>query len=261
MPQPGGLFALPQVDMEIYQRGQAFVEKDGDLEFAFTKLIIRGPNHQYFYATAKDHIGTFSPVDTSQLEMVPIPLENIWPLFSDDFSQAMELSPSKYYIKEPNLLSYGDSPATLQSSNEILNEVLVCEILKANPHPNIAAYIGCVVTNGRIQGICLKRYKMTLDERLQDTKAFDRDACLREIELGIRHLHSLGLIHNDINPANIMVDDCDRSVIIDFDASYHHGEKLGLKAGTWGWFIAGTEFARYENDFFGLAKLREYMLK
>ncbi|KID62954.1 uncharacterized protein G6M90_00g079550 [Metarhizium brunneum] len=247
--------------MEIYQRGQAFIEKDGDLEFAFTKLIIKGPNHQYFYATTKDRIGTFSSVDINQLEMVPIPLENIWPLFSDHFSQAMELSSSKYYIKEPNLLSYGDSPAALQSSNEILNEVLVCEILKVNPHPNIASYIGCVVTNGRIRGICLTRYKMTLDERLQDTKAFDTDACLREIELGIRHLHSLGLIHNDINPANIMVDDSDRPVIIDFDSCSHHGEKLGPKAGTWGWFIQGMEFARYENDFFGLAKLREYMLK
>lgn len=79
--------------------------------------------------------------------------------------------------------------------------------------------------------------------------------------MGIRHLHSLGLVHNDINPRNIMVDDSDRAVIIDFDTCYHQGQKLGPKAGTWGWFMEGVEYASVDNDFFGLSKLREYMLE
>lgn len=69
--------------MEIYQQGQAFIKKDGSLEFDFTKLIIKGQNHQYFYAITKDRIGTFSSVNLNQLEMVPIPIENIWPHFLD----------------------------------------------------------------------------------------------------------------------------------------------------------------------------------
>lgn len=101
---------------------------------------------------------------------------------------------------------------------------------------------------------------MTLSERLRrDTETFDKEACLREVELGIRHLHSLGLVHNDINPANIMFDDSDRPVIIDFDSCHYHGQKLGIKLGTQGYFKEGMDFASYENDFFGLLKLREYM--
>jgi serine/threonine protein kinase len=39
---------------------------------------------------------------------------------------------------------------------------------------------------------------------------------LHGIEAGIRHLHHLGRIHNDINPANIMISEDDPPVIIDF---------------------------------------------
>lgn len=247
--------------MEIYQRGQAFIEKDGCLEFDFTKLIIKGQNHQFFYATTKERISASSSVNLNELEMVHIPVENIWPQFSDQFLRAPDQPSPEYYIKEPNLLNYGDAPTTLQTSNQILNEVLVCELLKANPHPNIAAYTGCVVACGRIRGLCFMRYEMTIAERLRKTDDFDKDLCLREIETGVRHLHSLGLVHNDINPTNIMVDGNDRAIIIDFDTCYRNGQKLGHKAGTWGWFMEGTEYAKFANDFYGLSKLRDYMLE
>lgn len=59
---------------------------------------------------------------------------------------------------------------------------------------------------------------------------FDKDLCLQGIESGIRHMHSLGLVHNDINPSNIMIDSADRPVIIDFDSCKQEGEKLGVKS-------------------------------
>lgn len=245
--------------MGVQQQSQAFIEKDGDLEFDHTKIIVKGPNDQYFYTTTRER--TASSVDINQLELTPIPVENIWPQYSDKFTKAPDLTPSKYYIKEPNLLSYGTSPDTLQIRSQMMNEILVYEILKDNPHPNIAIYTGCVVSGDLIRGLCFMRYKMTLAERLRDSKAFDHGICLREIEAGIRHLHSLGLVHNDINPSNIMISENDRPVIIDFDTCYQNGEKLGSKAGTWGWFSDDSEFSKFENDFLGLAKLREYVLR
>lgn len=245
--------------MEIYQQSQAFIEKDGDLEFDFTKLIIRGQNHEYFFAITKDRIGASSAVDLDRLHKISIPSDNIWPYFSAQFTRAPEPLPSECYVKEPNLLDYGDTPASLQLSSQMLHEVEVCELLKQHPHPNVATYMGCVVSANRIKGLCFARYRMTLARRLKVATPFNKDLCLQGIEQGIRHLHSLGLVHNDINPTNVMVDEMDHPILIDFDSCQQEGQRLGLKAGTRGWSMEGSEHARFENDFFGLSKVREHM--
>jgi serine/threonine protein kinase len=43
---------------------------------------------------------------------------------------------------------------------------------------------------------------------------------------GIQHLHSLDIVHNDINPANIMFDKDGTLVLIDFDSCRYIGETL-----------------------------------
>ncbi|KAG5991209.1 hypothetical protein E4U52_003907 [Claviceps spartinae] len=95
---------------------------------------------------------------------------------------------------------------------------------------------------------------MTLRERMNESTDFDKDLFIDGIERGIRHLHSLGIVHNDINPRNVMFDELDRPIIIDFDSWQREGQKLGYKAGTLDWRIEGTEYARFENDFYGLSK-------
>ncbi|KAH6974949.1 kinase-like domain-containing protein, partial [Ilyonectria sp. MPI-CAGE-AT-0026] len=125
-------------------------------------------------------------------------------------------------------------------------EVKVCELLREHAHPNIATYIGFIMQGDSIRGLCF-------------ATLFDKDLCLQGIESGIRHMHSLGLVHNDINPSNIMIDSADRPVIIDFGSCKQEGEKLGVKAGTWGWSIEGAEYALRENDFFGLSGLKTYL--
>ncbi|PUU81532.1 hypothetical protein B9Z19DRAFT_1076734 [Tuber borchii] len=66
----------------------------------------------------------------------------------------------------------------------------------------------------------------------KDSRPFNTDLVLRGIQEGIRHLHSLGLVHCDIKPANIVMNHGDTPVIVDFDSCRHKGEKLGLKGGT-----------------------------
>jgi serine/threonine protein kinase len=127
----------------------------------------------------------------------------------------------------------------------------------SNPHPNIAQYLGCIVKGDRITGLCFSRYEMTLSEKRRRGIPLDRDGCLRAIENGIGHLHKLRLVHNDLNPSNIMMK-ADNPVIIDFDSCKRQGQELGLKGGTNGWAREGITHAEYENDFYSLSNIREF---
>jgi serine/threonine protein kinase len=49
---------------------------------------------------------------------------------------------------------------------------------------------------------------------------------LQELLAAIKHLHSLGIVHNDINPANVMVDHEGTLILIDFDSCRYIGEPL-----------------------------------
>ncbi|CCE34228.1 uncharacterized protein CPUR_08160 [Claviceps purpurea 20.1] len=100
---------------------------------------------------------------------------------------------------------------------------------------------------------------MTLLERMAESTPFNKDLFLEGIERGIRHLHSLGIVHNDINPYNIMFDELDRAVIIDFDSWQKNGQEFGRSKGTSGWMIEGAEYSLFENDIFGLSKMQEYI--
>ena len=98
---------------------------------------------------------------------------------------------------------------------------------------------------------------MNLWERvIKDSRPFDADLILQ----GIQHLHSLGLIHCDLNPMNIVMDG-NTPVIIDFDSCQRKGDKLGIKAGSWGWTDESFEFAMPENDEYGLSKIRDFLLE
>lgn len=59
----------------------------------------------------------------------------------------------------------------------------------------------------------------------QRSKLKDYGSVLAGIERGIKHLHSLGLVHTDVNPSNIMLD-WDEAVIIDFGSCRRVGESL-----------------------------------
>ncbi|KAJ4268917.1 hypothetical protein NW762_002988 [Fusarium torreyae] len=59
---------------------------------------------------------------------------------------------------------------------------------------------------------------------------------------------------------NIMMDPSDNPVIIDFDACRREGDRL-VKVGTEDWALEGITHAAYENDFYGLSKLEEFLTK
>ncbi|KAH7354910.1 serine/threonine-protein kinase-like protein [Rhexocercosporidium sp. MPI-PUGE-AT-0058] len=127
------------------------------------------------------------------------------------------------YMKRPSLLYYGDTEASTKMS---------CLL--------------CMVENDRITGFCFIKYGVNLLNRVtKNSRPFDIDLCLRGIRQGIRHLHSLNLIHYDLNPTNILID----------------GEKLGFKARTRSWTSQDFKFARPKNNEYKLLKIRDFLFQ
>ena len=248
--------------MEVIEKSEAFVDKGYDFVFDHTKIIVRRQDDgQYFYARTPARFHSISIINLEGLELIEIPSEEVWPVFNSQFTQAPQPLPDKAYIKRPSLLDFGDTPASHKLSDDVLDEVQVCEFLMQHPHPNVSQYLGCVVEDERITGLCFARYEMTLSEKVRSGVPFDRDACLRDIEDGVKHLHQLGLVHNDLNPRNVMVGGDGNAVIIDFDSCKPEGQELGQKGGTFGWAEEGITHATRGNDFYGISKIREFLMK
>ncbi|KAM0224777.1 hypothetical protein ACHAQD_001571 [Fusarium lateritium] len=192
------------------------------------------------------------------METIWVEGENIWPDYPSGLTIAPEQIFEYCYIKYPGLTSYVADQAQNNFKELILAEANTGEILRQNPHPNIAKYWGCEVIEGTIRGLCYGRYAMTLYERGEIGVPLDTQHLLQGVKAGVAHLHSLGLVHNDISSSNIMLDAGDNPVIIDFDSCTREGEKL-LKFGTPDWSIEGVKTGSRENDFYGLARLEEHL--
>ncbi|KAG6020796.1 hypothetical protein E4U40_005832 [Claviceps sp. LM458 group G5] len=245
--------------MEIHSEASMFSEIDGHHAFKHTVLVIRGKENEFFWATTQLRLNKTSTIDLEKLDKIPINLDLVRPLYLDRMLRAPTPIPQDSYAKETTLLFYDEDPTEEPLSELVLREVEAYELFRKHPHPNVVEYRGCIVVDGRISGICLAKYKETLEERMEAGTPFDKDRCLEGIERGIRHLHSLNIVHNDISPYNIMLDETDRPVIIDFDSWKQNGQKLGTKMGSRGWSIEGTEYARFENDFYSLSKIRDFL--
>jgi len=126
------------------------------------------------------------------------------PLFSHHYTRVHEPLLQDCYIKEPGLIHYGNTNASNDVASLLLDEAAVCEVLKTNSHPNIAQYLGCRVEDSRITGLCFVQYGENLLGWVKKGYALDINSCLKDIKDGIRHLHDLGFVHCDVNPANML---------------------------------------------------------
>jgi len=152
--------------MEICEYAAAFIESGGDLVFSHSKIILKD-DKQYYHARTPRRCRSIPNIDLSTIELNPIPIKKVWPTFSNQFSRAPYPLPSNTFIKRPSLLDYGDTPASEDLGSLILNEARVCEIIKTAPHPNIAEYMGCLVEEGAITGLCFVCYEDTLAARVR----------------------------------------------------------------------------------------------
>lgn len=219
---------------------------------------------RYLFARQKDR---YIPIDPAKLDIEEIPDAFLSAQIPAGWTLAPDPLPANTYFKQPNLLEFGE---TSNCCTLPLQEAETYDFLRQHPHPNIARYQGCVVENGRFRGICLQRYSATLKQRVERrrTKAKEEPKpALPEVEKrrlmqgvrdGVAHLHSLGLVHGDLNPANVMVED-GVAVIIDFDSCRREGEVMGVKGPSPGWGDF-AEYATVESDVRGLEQMERYLL-
>lgn len=249
--------------MTVHECGQIFEEKDEDLTYSHTTIIFK-KRFEYYYAKTEIRYEINDDIPLDGLNIEPIHIDYMWPLFPQHFTIAPNPLPINAYVKSSSLVYYEkDIAMKFSTSHLLLEEARVCEILRKNPHPNITEYLGCVVHKNRITSLCFVKYDATLATLVNQSPhkldQIGRISLLNGIEAGVQHLHKLGLVHNDINPSNIIIDAENVPRIIDFDSCQKLGQPLGSKSGTIGCFKEGAELAQAENDHYSLSKIRDYL--
>ena len=130
---------------------------------------------------------------------------------------------------------------------------------KRHSHPSIIRYLGCRVTHGRITGIVLELAERCLCDYSVEAPAFqgvDVNLVMDRLEAAVLFLHSIGLAHNDIKPANVMLHADNQPLLIDFESCAPPGEKIWY-AGNEGWTDGQDRVYRFEHDLYALHKMRE----
>lgn len=122
----------------------------------------------------------------------------------------------------------------VETKDQLLQDVLILEKLAQRQHPYIVRYLGSRVRRGHITGIVLEALHWNLYEYAHSRPAafakLDKEAFLAGVESAVRFLHSLGFVHNEINPRNVMVredeDGASWPVLIDFDSCGPFGHDM-----------------------------------
>lgn len=255
------------INMEIIQSAEAFTVVGHKLKFDCVKGIVRHNDSVYF---GKRRDRRRSPLGLSELyDVKRVETEDRGPKVQPSWTVVSDQS---CYIKAPSLFDYAGAP---DLERRILREAETCEILRSHPHPHVASYYGCLETRGRVSGLCFKKYVATLagtvnplhlnkSAFLLSGRPLVEDAMKAQLDgilSGNQHLHSLGLVHNDITPANIMLGEDGTWVIIDFDSCRHMGEVLrdtGTKR-TYGWHGPEMTISSKKNDLDALFELRTWL--
>ncbi|OQE13352.1 hypothetical protein PENFLA_c049G09928 [Penicillium flavigenum] len=269
MPTP----PIPNQQLEILEKCESYEDSDEGYQFAGTLVLYR-LNGLLYHGRLKCRYSSPSDINAEDIMNVKqIPTSAYNPNFSIEFTLAPETLLNGSYIKKPRLLSYdrvSEGPQPNSIAEDFLKEARVCEVLMQHPHPNIATYLGCQVSDGRITGLCLEKYPRTLmkevnpgahsKRKLRNTREVSEDysRVLMDVESGLHHLHALGLVHNDLNPSNIMVAD-DRAVIIDFGSCRKIGESLEDVGRTYEWYDEKIQQSLPENDLTALEEIRIWL--
>jgi hypothetical protein len=194
-----------------------------------------------------------------------IDFTTVYPRYDSSFMTVA--SSHRGFEKRPDLLKLG--PMLLESSSVAmvtLREITRGEMLRKNPHPNVCSYFGVIVNSDNlVSSLVFDRYDMTLMDLVKYRHQFDGKACMRAIEKGLKHLHSLGYIHYDLKPENVFYSCRDKRFVLgDFDASQRIGARIQLKFGAEGWrppFIVGENTAHPECDWYGFKVLKFWLKK
>ncbi|KAJ5185973.1 hypothetical protein N7491_006156 [Penicillium cf. griseofulvum] len=233
-------FDNPQLD--ILEMNETFEDINGIFGFAGTLVVYR-MNGELYHGILKARYYPSTIVNPADLtDIIQIPSSAYSPLYTPELTRAQDPPTKDIHVKRPRLIGY--------------------DRLCKSPHPNATAesiLAEAKVSGDRIRGLCFTKYSHTLMKRKSRSMrktSKDYSGALVGVESGIRRLHSLGLVHNDINPSNIMFDG-DELVIIDFGSCRSIGESKGF--GTYEWYDEKVQLSLPENDLNGLKEIRIWL--
>ena len=104
----------------------------------------------------------------NELEGTLIPKEYVYPAWRENITEVQTQSSLDIYIKTPHCLA-GHSDLDLINA-----EIDIMEMLSKIQHPNICKYYGCLQDGGYITGICLQKYKCTLQDIIEGKVPVDQ---------------------------------------------------------------------------------------
>ncbi|EPE04200.1 serine threonine-protein kinase [Ophiostoma piceae UAMH 11346] len=219
-------------------------------------------------------------LERAKQSLARIPDDALYPVLPAELqANATEQLPppdTQYYLKRPKILNYRHAVGTTDLADHLLEEALTLDLLRRNPHPNVGVCDGYWVPpgkHGRMAGIILRRYSMTLHDYIglqksgsdsEDPAAAAAAAAVRaakymqELTAAADHLHSLGVAHNDINPRNIMLDENDSIVLVDLGSCKPLGEEL-TEFGTPPFNEGFDEVSAKKNDEIGLQQIQAWL--
>jgi serine/threonine protein kinase len=250
--------------MQVVESFESGKRIDGKFHI-YVKVIVKR-NGEYYIGKWPDR--QQRPTEFSQLEDVKlIPTNNRGAVLRPHWTAAPDVD--GYYIKKPSLEDYLDS----ELEARVEHEIEMCEFVKRFPHPNLAIYYGCLDVEGRVSELVFEKYETTLLEKVNPRRLSKRQFIvsgrllvqdymkhwLKSLQQALEHLHCLGFVHNDITPANIMLDRNNSPVIIDFGGLCRIGESLAFVKRTRGWHDESVIHALKENDINALVELETWL--
>ncbi|ETW85448.1 hypothetical protein HETIRDRAFT_432193 [Heterobasidion irregulare TC 32-1] len=196
----------------------------------------------------------------------PIPMEDIRALWHEGLTVAPSPLPQPSYVKVPDITTWEVDAGEWTVGKRFSAEVEILETLRKHPHPNLCAYLGCSRDGDYIEAIYFQRYLRTLEEAVEMQEDLDRESIIAGITAGIEHLHSLGLVHCDIKPQNIMLDDKNVPVVIDFGSCEREGQIMVRGGATPGWAKSSWMYgpgairvAFKERDLYAIGLVEKYL--
>jgi hypothetical protein len=164
------------------------------------------------------------------------------------------------WLKRPLIHAYSKKDPANWTADAFLDEIKAHQLVEEHPHRTLVKFKGCLEKDGLVVGVLQKRYPTALNFRVEarSQPPYSATAFYDDIEAGLRHLHSLGFAHNDLNPANVMVEAEDRPIIIDLGATRPLGQVLH-QGGTPGWCDGFQMTSCVANDEIGLRLRKEYL--
>jgi len=186
----------------------------------------------------------------------PIKKDQLLVRYQPTMLQCTDYETSECYLKWPSFGMFDGESTVVRDS--FAQELSIYERLRQHPHPGICKYKGCMVVDGYVEAFALEWYKCDLAEAITEALPIDTATVFNRVKDAVAHLHSLGLVHNDLSPYNILLDGDLNPVVADFETCMPEGHPRLLKYGTPDW-SDNWECSALENDKIALERIRLYL--